>query len=149
MTLKSITAWEKKNIDKFRRFQLPPSFQKIGLGITILAFILLLANGFLWDEENYRIIGRYGLLIGLLMISISREEVEDELIINLRMQSYAFAFIAAVFLSLIQPFANYFVDSIVEGEKAIFKDNGDFIILWILLSVQVMYFQLLKRMHKC
>ena len=45
----------------------------------------------------------------LLVISLSKEKIEDEFIDSLRSQSYRLAFIMAIVYSLVQPVVNYAV----------------------------------------
>jgi hypothetical protein len=118
--------------------------KRIGATIATISFVSLFINKFTVDVELIREICKYGMLIGLLIVSISKEKIEDEFIIQLRMQSYTFAFIAAVLMAFIQPFVNYAVDYAISGET-VFKENGDFVILWMLLFCQVFYFELLKK----
>ena len=79
----------------------------------------------------------------MFILSLAKEPIEDELIVNLRMQSYAFAFIGGIFFVLLQPFLNYGVDLFLTG-NSIFKPTGDWMILWILLFSQVGIFEMLK-----
>lgn len=148
MTLKSILEHDKKMLGRIKNFQLPNYMKRVGLGITLISFIGLFANKFTVDIELIRSVCKYGMLLGLLLVSISKEKVEDEYIVQLRMQSYTFAFIAAVVLAFIQPFINYAVDYAISGETA-FKENGDFVILWMLLFCQVFYFEMLKKSQGC
>ncbi len=145
MTIKSIVACELKSMDRLKTFQLPRGFKKVGLALLILSFVFLFLTT---KGSDYRFIAKSGMLIGLLLISISREKIEDELISKLRMQSYTFAFIAGVVYSVVLPFVDYFVDLVIKTKEVNLKDTGDFSILWILLFVQVFYFELLKRLHK-
>lgn len=87
---------------------------------------------------------KYGLLVSLFIISISKEPIEDELILHLRMQSYAFAFIGGIFFVLLQPLLNYGVDLLSTGDSML-KPTGDWMILWILLFSQVAIFEMLKK----
>jgi hypothetical protein len=65
------------------------------------------------------------------------------------MQSYTFAFIAGVIITLLtNPLFNYIANIISEKQDSSFKDVGDWEILWILLSVQVFYFEFLKRLNR-
>ncbi|MGB0862307.1 MAG: hypothetical protein ACPGXZ_05280 [Saprospiraceae bacterium] len=144
MTLKSILEYDKKSLERLKRFQLPNYSKKIGGLIALICFISMFVNAFYFDNEALRAISKFGILLGFLVVSISKEKIEDEFIIQLRMQSYTFAFIAAVLMAFIQPFINYAVDFAINGEQ-VFKENGDFVILWMLLFVQVFYFEMLKR----
>ncbi|MEZ4885720.1 MAG: hypothetical protein R3E32_13385 [Chitinophagales bacterium] len=147
-TTSSFLERERKSLERMKRFQLPHYFKKIGMGLAIFSFIALFANAFSVEIEAIRWMAKYGLLGGMLLISISKDEIEDEFITKLRMQSYTFAFIAVVLFTLAQPFINFLVDFIVEGGEAVFKDMGDFEILWFLLSVQVFYFMYLKKLYR-
>jgi len=148
MNTKSFLECERKSLNKLSKYQLPNSFKKLGLAILILSFLGLFVNKFSADSEFFRTMLKYGMLVGFLIISVSKEKIEDELIIKIRMQSYTFAFIFGVFFSLTQPLINYSVDSFFQSGEAVFKDNGDFQILWLLLSVQVLFFEVLKKQHK-
>ena len=148
MNIKSIIECEAKNFEKMNKFQLPTHYKKIGIAILIISFISIFINGFTLNNHEFNLIAKFGILIGLLLISISKEIIEDELVTKLRMQSYTFAFIVAVAYSLALPFIDYFIDIIFQSHKAVFKDIGDFTILWMLLSVQVLYYEILKKAHK-
>ena len=148
MTIKSFLACERKNLEKLKKYQLPHRFKIVGAVLALLSFVFLFINRFSFNDLDYRAMAKYGMLIGMLFISISKDKIEDEFIIKLRMQSYTFAFIMGVILTLFQPFINYFVDFIVASDTATLKDTGDFEILWILLSVQLFYFEFLKRIYK-
>ena len=148
MEIKSFWDCERKSLREMSKYQIPNRFKKIGVGLAIFSFISLLINSFSINTLEFREIAKYGMLIGMLLISISKEKIEDELITKLRMQSYTFAFIIGVIYSLILPFIDYFFDVIFKTDEAIIKDMGDFQILWILLSVQIFYFEILKKLHK-
>ena len=95
------------------------------------------------NKDLYVITSKFIMLLGMLFISLSKEEVEDELIVKIRMQSYSFAFICAVMYALILPFVDYFFDFVSSGTEG-FKNIGDFTILWLLLTVQIAMFNVLK-----
>ena len=145
---RSFIEYEKRKVDELKKYQLPHHFKKAGIALAILGFVGLFVNKAVADNMILRESCKYAMLIGLLITSISKEQVEDELISSLRMQSYTLAFIAGVALALVQPFINFGVDSIIDPSNAQLKESGDFVILWILLTVQVMYFELLKRLHR-
>ncbi len=144
MNTKSMLDCENDRLRALRVFQLPHAAKRIGIFLALAAFVLLFVNAFLIEKELIRSMARYGLLIGMLIISISKEPIEDERIMSIRMRSYAFAFVAGVAFSLVQPFFDVGVDLLVNPEKAALKDSGDFVILWLLLSIQVFSFHLSK-----
>lgn len=148
MNTKSFLECERKSLEKFKKYQLPHVFKKIGLGMFLIAFIAVIIIGFPEEFNNLLFIAKIILLVGLLLISMSKEKIEDELVKDLRMQSYSFAFIIAVIYSIVLPFVNYFADIVFQNETEGIQDVGDFTILWMLLSVQVGFFHFLKKMHR-
>jgi len=145
MSSRSFADSEIRKIEKLKKYQLPHSFKKIGFGIFIVSFVAMFAIAFTTNNLDAREISKYGILFGLLIISISKEKIEDEFIIKMRMQSYTLAFILGVLYALVLPFVDFIVDFIFQSDKAEVKDVGDFVILWMLLFVQVFFFHLLKR----
>lgn len=148
MTIKKILKRDRLLAEKFFKYQLPNSFKKVGWILFIAAFVgNFIAKGLLGTEEFdliIRAVTKYLILIGLLIVSLSREKIEDEYIKSLRMQSYMFAFIVGVVQSLVFPFIAYAAENLFSS-GAPFEEAGDFFILWILLFCQIMYFQVLKR----
>ena len=148
MFSKSFTDCERERFKNLGKLQLPNWMKKFGIGLAILAFLFLFVNKFTADAPELRMAAKYGLLVGFLLISVSRDQIEDELITKLRMQSYSFAFIIGVVITLVQPFINFFVDDLVKPGSGLIKDTGDFEVLWMLLSIQVFVFEMLKRLHR-
>lgn len=148
MRVKSIMDYERKSLEKMKNLQLPHRFKVIGIWLFILSIVALFINKFSVNDLEIRAIVKYGMLIGLLLISISKEKIEDELITKLRMQSYTLAFIMGVIFTLLLPFVDYLIDLVFKTNEAVLKDLGDWQILWLLLSIQVFYFAILKKMHK-
>ena len=135
-------------LKKIQNYQylLPNSYKKIGLVILLLSIIALITRKYLFENvELIREIGRKGMLVGLLIITLSREKIEDELITKLRGQAFAVAFIAGVIYALIQPLVNYLVAMIIRPEKAIYTDLGDFIVLWFMMVMYLAFFYMFKR----
>lgn len=148
MATKSFLECERKSIDKMKKFQLPYSFKKIGVTVLVVSILSIFANNFTANIPGFSIFAKYGMLIGLLVISISKDKVEDEFIRELRMQSFKFAFIMGVLISIAQPFINYFVDFLFTAQEPTFQPNSDFMILSILLIMQIFYFIHIKRMYQ-
>jgi len=148
MTLKSVLECERRSLERMKKYQLPIQFRKIGFAILIISFISLFANRFSINNLELKTVAKYGMLVGLLLTSLSKEKIEDELVRNLRLQSYAFAFIVGVIITLTNPFFSYITDIFIKGEKVSWYGVGDWQILWLLLSIQVFYFEFLKSLHK-
>lgn len=143
--MESFLECERKSLNKLKNFQLPNQTKKIGWVIFCLAFIALFLTT---KDTNLKLIAKYSILIGLLLVSISKEKIEDELVKNLRMHSFTFAFIFAVFIAITNPLASYLSNFVLTEQQEVFSGIGDWMILWLLLSVQVFYFEYLKKMHQ-
>jgi len=146
MNLKSVSECEDRRIQKIINYKLPNHYKKIGwIGFT-LSFVILISAKFFDDDFSILIetIKRL-LLVFLLIVVMSKEKVEDEMIKSIRSQAFSFAFIGAVAYTLLQPLVNLIVASIVKPEKAIFEDLGDFQVLWFMMIVYLVVFMKLKK----
>ncbi len=148
MNINSIMECERKSLEKMKRYQLPNKFKSIGLAIILISFVIVTVNYLSIDNINLKHNAKYGILLGLLVLSISKDKIEDELITDLKMQSYAFAFIAGVLITLTNPLFSYLANAVFEKQQDSFQGLGDWQVLWILLSIQVLYFEFLKRTYK-
>ena len=148
MKMKSVLECESKSLERINLFQLPVIYKKIGYGLFLLSLVALFVIAFTSNDDTFKLVAKYGTLIGLLIMSISKEKIEDELVRDLRLRSYSFAFIVGVLYALSFPFIDFFVDLIAQTQNADLKGLGDFPILWILLTCKVGYFELLKKTHK-
>jgi hypothetical protein len=150
MALKSSDQSELKSIEKLIKYQLPNKFKAIGFGIFIVSLLFILASPFILENYEHNDLldkaAKSVLLLGLLAISISREKVEDELIIILRMKSYSYAFIGGVLYVIIMPFINYLLVLLYSSNPKI-EGVSDFTILGMLLTIQIFSFRSLKRSY--
>jgi hypothetical protein len=103
-----------KSHNQFRLF--PNYFKKIGAGIILSEAIIFISGVLFFKDsklfEDYRqiiqIISVDFIIASLLLYSLAKDKIEDELKLLLRMQSLAFAFIFGVMYVIIQPLANLF-----------------------------------------
>ncbi|MBZ0326271.1 MAG: hypothetical protein K8F54_01585 [Altibacter sp.] len=146
--LKNIWEWDKRNFERLRRFQLPHRFKQIGFALFLVAFLALLAFRFVNNDATViKTSLKYILLIGLLIISVSKEKIEDERIVQLRQQSYQVAFVVGVLYSiLILPLVNYMADVIFKKESLGFEVNS-WEVLFIMLLMQWFIFRMMRK--KC
>jgi len=143
----SICERERSHLEKMNKFQLKNQFKKIGYVIAIGAFVLMFGRKFIENTEWVRPILQGVLLVGLLVISLSKDKEEDEFIDTLRSQSYRLAFLLAIAYSLLQPLVNYAVAQLlIENDE--FKSFNYFQVLFFMLIVQLMFFWQLKRMNR-
>ena len=98
MNTKKIMECEQKRFTKLINFKLPPKFMSIGIAIGAISMILMFVRAFALegDTEWLKLLLQKTLLIGLLVMSISKDKEEDEMTITLRSQSYAIAFVIYV-----------------------------------------------------
>lgn len=137
---------EERRFEKFKNFGLPNSFKKVGIAIivvslltTVIAKMADLGN----PTINFAI--KRVILVGLLLIAISKEKIEDEMIRTIRGQAFSMAFIAGVVYTLVQPLINYIIDLFVEHDKEPLTDVGDFQVLWFLLTMYLLFFYMIKK----
>lgn len=136
-------------IDKFTNFLLPNKFKRIGFILFILAFISYFAVGVYVESNNYYLIQNIAhtiAILSLLMIAISKEKVEDELIAKIRMQSYHYAVIGTVIVH----FYMFFVPSILTllfSSTQTIQENNDIFVLVCLLVIKIVTFKKLKKAY--
>jgi len=146
MNLKSIQEYDRKSAQRLINFKLPNYWKKIGwFGFAILFLGLLSTKFFEGDLEILKEILKKASLAFLFIVVLSREKIEDERIQNMRSQSFSFTFLAAVLYTILQPLVNYLALAIFKPEKAEVVDLGDFVILWFMLVVYLMFFYVLKK----
>jgi len=150
MELKAKQEGDIEKINKITGFQLPNKFKIVGLVVFIVSMILsILLDIYLENDKYQDLFKRIAIstaVIGLLVISISKEKIEDELILKLRMQSYNYAVIGAVIVYLTMPFINL---AIVASFSSIPKMDGskDVSVLAALLTFQILAFRRLKKAY--
>lgn len=140
--------YERKSLEKMKKYQLPNVYKKVGIGVIIISAAAIILNKSFLDIIYLTQIAKYGILLGLLLVSISKDKIEDEFIADLRMRSFTFAFISGVVITLTNPFFSFLANAVFDKQQDNFKGVGDWQVLWILLSVQVFYFEFLKKMNK-
>lgn len=146
MKTKNIIDCERERLNKIINFRLPTYYKTIGILLLILSFITLMSKIFIPNQpEIIREFSKKGILVGMLIISISKDKQEDEMTKSLRAQSYAIAFVIGVFYALIMPYVDYGVSSVINSGGESLKDLGDFQVLIFMLMIQLMFYHTLKR----
>ncbi|MBR9919852.1 MAG: hypothetical protein GYB31_03370 [Bacteroidetes bacterium] len=142
------TYCERERNRLMRLSLLPYSFKPIGLTLFILAFAGLVISKFYVEDPNaYRTVLRHLTLIGLLFISISREKTEDEMMVRIRAQSFALAFIAGVIYAVFYPYLNVVVDAALGQSETNLGDISVYQVMVFMLLIQIGFFYQIKRMH--
>ena len=147
MKAEKILDCERKRMDKMLNFRLPHKFFTFGIVIVALSIVLMFVRkfGMEGDTEALKTILKKILVVGMLLMSISKDREEDELTVKLRTQSYALAFVIGVVYALLMPYVDYGVSNVVEPEGEALKDLGDFQVLIFMLMIQLMFYHTLKR----
>ena len=148
MSKSSFCEKEQSRMEKIYQFQLPHRFKKIGWIIAITAFVFMFIRKFtdidtFWVKE----VLRYIFLVSFLMVSISKEKLEDEYIDSLRSKSYRIAFVLTVLYALVQPYVNYMVDFILDKTPNNTNEFSYFQLLCFMLIVQITVFMQLKKLN--
>lgn len=144
MTFKKMIEHDRKLFEKLRRFQLPNHWKRVGYWVVAIVFGLMIAKRFVDEPSWVKPLLNNLFLMGLLIVSISKEKIEDERIAALRSQSYGIAFITGVFYAFVQPYVGYLVELVIRPEEAN-ADMSYFQVLVFMLVVQLMFFRQLKR----
>lgn len=110
-------------------------------------FALMIAKKFVDEPTWVKPLLRNVMILGFLIVSISKEKIEDELMANLRSISYRLAIIIGVLYAMVQPYVTYAIETLIDPEGAKF-DNSYFQVLLYILLVQIMFFAALKRSMK-
>ncbi|WP_141402476.1 hypothetical protein [Sediminicola luteus] len=146
MTSSKFHEQERRRFDRMTRWQLPYSYKNIGLALTAMAILALIGTKIFWDErpEGLKLALNIVLVLGMLIISLAKEKVEDELMQSLRTQSYRWAFVTGVVYALVQPWITVGVSSLL-GSSEHATEMGAFQLLFFMLFVQLLSFWNLKR----
>ena len=147
MSSGKIIECERNRLEKITNFRLPHYFYIIGLIVAGLGIVMMFIRAFAMEGETewLKLLLQKVLLVGMLLMSVSRDKQEDELTIKLRMQSYAWAFIVGVVYALVMPYVEFGVDSALNSGTEEFKNLGDFQVLLFMLMIQLMCYHTLKR----
>jgi len=147
MNTKKIIECEQKRFGKLINFRLSHKFMAIGMAIAGLSIAMMFVRAFAMegDTEWLKYVLQKTLLVGMLVMSISKDKDEDEMTIALCSQSYAIAFIIGVVYALVMPYVEFGVDSVVKSNVSELKNLGDFQVLLFMLMIQLMFYHNLKR----
>ena len=146
MSKSTICERERKQLQKMNKFQLHYKFKKIGYFLSLLAFALMIVKKFIDEPTWVKPVLSGILLIGMLIISLAKEKLEDEYIDSLRSQSYRIAFILVIVYSLVQPLVNFGVGLLFDESEKL-QGFDYFQVLFYMLVVQLMVFWQLKRFN--
>lgn len=141
---------EYNRLFKILDFRLPNQFKKIGLLGAILIFGFLFVYKFLGDNTLIaKDVLRTLILLFLLVASLSKDTLEDEFNKHIRFQSYVLAFVCTTVYAISLPLIALLFDIIITkitGDGSInFHEVSAFEVMFILLGLQLLFFETLKR----
>jgi len=147
MNTQKIMDCERKRFDKIINFRLSHTFMTVGIAVAAVSIIMMFVRAFVLqgDTEWLKVVLQKTLLVGMLLMSISKDKEEDEMTITLRSQSYAIAFVIGVVYALLMPYVELGVSNVVNSGGEVLKDLGDFQVLLFMLMIQLMFYHNLKR----
>lgn len=121
---------------------LPGYFKKVAFGIMLFSALLVVLSTLkvlTIDKEIVKTIVKSVFLISLLLLVITRNKIEDELTLKIRLKAFAFSFIYGVIIVIIEPFIYLlFGDSFL-------SDKG---VTELLISMFFCYFIMMFLMKK-
>jgi hypothetical protein len=100
---------------------LPVYFKKIGLAVMVLAFVATISVRTMnvqWgigQKEMFREFTLNGFILGLLLLACSRDKVEDEMTVLIRLKSMSWTFIWAVLYVIISPIFDLLFDDVISN----------------------------------
>lgn len=143
---------EYNRLIKILDIRLPHYFKKIGYTCAILIFVFLIEYKFLGDKTMTLIVKdilRTLILLFLLFASLSKDKIEDEFNRYVRFQSYIISFVCttvySIFIPLIGLIFDVAISKITNDGTNNFYEMSSFEILFILMGLQLLFFETLKR----
>jgi hypothetical protein len=104
---------------------LPVYFKKVGLALVLLTavfpilFKLSSAEVLLSNKELLKIIVRSLFMIGLTLIGFSKDKIEDEMTMIIRMKAIIMSFIYGLIFAITSPLLAYFTDVFTQDEASV------------------------------
>ena len=121
---------------------LPGHFKKVAFGIMLLSALLVvlyILKVLTIDKEIVETTAKSGFLISLLLLVVTRNKIEDELTLRIRLKAFTASFIYGVVIVIVEPFINLlFGDSFL-------SDKG---VTELLINMFFFYFVMMFLMKK-
>ena len=100
-------------------------FKKVGLALVLLTiaipivFKLTSIEALLSNKELLKIIVRSLFIIGLTLIGFSKDKIEDEMTMIIRMKAIIMSFIYGLIFAITSPLLAYFTDVFTQDEASV------------------------------
>ena len=141
---------ERRSLDKIT-FLLPNYCKKIAVFLFVFALAIVFGIMVFTDHTEHEVmlsVGKNLVLISMLMFALSKEELEDEMIVSMRARAFSAAFVVGALYTIFQPYVNYVVGLLFNPDSASYAELGDFIIIWFMLFNYIGFFHLLKKVSQ-
>ncbi len=130
----------KKNQQDLRL--LPTNFKKVAFGIMVISALVVVMSMLKIlpiEKEIVKTIAKSGILISLLILTITRNKEEDELTLRIRLKAFSASFLYGVVIVIIEPFISLLFD----GNFLLDKGAAE-----LLMSMFFFYFMMAFLMKK-
>lgn len=143
-------ADEHKRLFKIINFRLPHGFKKIGIIGAVLILFLVFGSKFIrLNTILAKDVLRTLILLFLLLASLSKDKLEDEYNLHIRFQSYVLAVVItatyAIIIPLVAILFDVLITNITKDGNINFHEISAFEVLFILMGMQLLFFETLKR----
>jgi uncharacterized membrane protein SirB2 len=133
---------------KFEPKLFPPVFKLVGGILLILAFLpLIFINSSDWmnaQKELMLILIFNAIILGLLFLAWSKDKVEDEMTISLRLKAMSLAFIFGILYTVFMPLLEYWF-AILYDEPLVVFSSQQLILTMLIFYLIIFYLQKLRR----
>lgn len=141
---------EHSKLYKILDFRLPHRYKRIGLSGAAGILLLLIGSKFFGSYLPLtKDVLRTVILLFLLIASLSKDELEDEYNRLIRFQSYVIAFVITagytIGLPLIALIFDVLITKITGDGSVSFYEISAFEVIFILMGMQLLFFETLKR----
>ncbi len=148
---KSCAEKEYQTIERWTKFKLPNKVKPFGWIIAISCFV-----AFLWLAKvaNTSFLVLYTLktlgVIGLAMVAVAREKVEDEMKDVLRGKAMLFAFVCVIFFIIVTPYITTLISAVVNPNdfEGVAIELSHFNMLSCTLLMYILGLETMKRLYR-
>lgn len=122
---------------------LPNKYKKVAYGfmlLSVLVPILSKVGVVTIEKEVTKTIFSSGILLSMLLLALTRDKLEDELTLKIRLKALAISFIYGVGYVIAGPFVNLLFDG-----EFLYEDMGMESLLLTMFLFYFMMFNLMKR----
>ena len=120
---------------------IPNYFKKIGIGVMVLAILpaVLVKTGSVemaqHTKDLFKVFTMNAFIVGLLLIALAKDKVEDEMISAIKLRTMAFAFVFGVLIVIIRPIIDLISNDPITGltgQEVVLQMLGVYLIVYYL-----------------